>query len=184
MTYEIEKRSLLTNEAEFERVKKWLDSNAIFVDSKNMVSYLFREPYFLRIRVFEGKDFFVVTHKSGDYNDVAREETETQESLCNLNDLILDLKTKGFDKCSRIKTERLTYSFKGLKIELNKIDFLGMIVEVEALTNDASKIDEFERVVIDVLELLGLDELNADIYQKMMDNMYIKSLISVEEQKF
>ena len=51
--YEIEKRSTL-DDKEYERIKNYLESNAEHISSKNLVTLLFKEPSYIRIRYEEG----------------------------------------------------------------------------------------------------------------------------------
>lgn len=69
MRYEVEKRSKLSK-SEFERVKNYLDENTTFLGKKEMISYLFQQPTFLRIRLIKGNNKVLITEKVGEYTEV------------------------------------------------------------------------------------------------------------------
>ena len=183
MVYEIEKRSLL-NKKQFEELKNYLDKNTKFNNQTEMKSFLFQEPNFLRIRIVKGNNIVFITTKSGNYNDIARKEINIKVKKDEFDYYLNKLIKQGYTECSLVKTKRKTYTIDKIKIELNEIDYLGLIVEVEATTEDKSKINELEQRVINIMEKLSLKKLPADKYQNMMDKMYSKTLKSVNEQIF
>jgi len=77
-----------------------------------------------------------------------------------------------------------SYKLKGLKVELNKIDYLGLIVEIEALTNNKSKISSLEKNIRKTMKELQLKELDPNEYQRMMDVMYSKTLKPLPKHTF
>ncbi len=170
---EIERRALL-NEKEFNRVLDYLNKEGQSLGKRSFVSYLFREPGYLRIRV-EGKKI-TITEKAGDYEDIGREEKTTEISYEKIKDYVKELQKKGFQRCAKVETERESYNFKGVTVELNKIDVLGLIVEVEAMTEDEKEKEFLDARVRETLKLLGLKELPAASYKKMMEKVYDNAL--------
>jgi len=180
MPFEVERRALLDKE-EFDRVKAYLEKHGEYVGKRRFTSYLFREPYFLRIRV-EGKRV-TMTEKAGDYEDVGREEKNTEIGYEKIKEYVKELQGKGFQRCARVETERESYRFNGVIVELNKIDALGLIVEVEVTTQDEKEKDSLDVRVRDTLKLLGLKELSASRYKKMMQKVY-DNAVDVSETNF
>ena len=150
MKYEVEKRSKL-NLAEFNRIKDFLDNNAKFLGKKEMKSYLFQKPTFLRIRLIAGKDSALITEKVGEYSKAGRPEKEHTLPIKELTSFVNEKNTEGYEKCSLVHTTRYSYELNGLKIELNDIDYLGLIVEVEVLTEDKSEIPFLENKIRETL---------------------------------
>jgi adenylate cyclase class IV len=184
MQYEVEKRSKLSDKSEFERVKTYLENHAEFLGIKEMKSYLFPEPTFLRIRLIKGKNSALITEKIGEYTDPARQEKEQDIPLYNLPAFVKEKSREGYQRCSLVHATRYSYRLNKLNVELNEIDYLGLIVEVEALTKDKSKIPSLESRIRKTMKELQLKELAPKIYIKMMDSMYSKTLKPVSEHTF
>ena len=184
MQYEVEKRSKLSSQEEYDRVKCYLDGNCEFLGKKEMKSYLFQEPTFLRIRLVAGSDSVIITEKTGEYTDAARPEKEYEISLENLLDFVDEKSNQGYRRCSLVHTTRYSYRLHGLKVELNTVDYLGLIVEVEALTESESEILNLENKVREVMKELQLLELDPIVYQGMMSAMYAETLKPVLEHEF
>ncbi|MFW5853402.1 MAG: CYTH domain-containing protein [Patescibacteria group bacterium] len=184
MQYEVEKRSKLSNQEEFDRVKSYLDDNAKFLGRKEMKSYLFQEPTFLRIRLISGNDSALITEKTGDYSEAGRPEKEHKISIEEIPAFVDEKNHQGYQRCSLVHTTRYSYKLNGLKVELNDIDYLGFIVEVEALTEDESEIPFLETQIRKTMKELQLQELDSKTYQSMMSSMYAETLKSVSEHTF
>jgi len=183
MVYEIEKRSLLSKK-QFETLKNYLDKNAKFNNQTDIKSFLFQKPNFLRIRLIKDNDIIIITTKSGNYNDIARKETNIKIKKNEFDNCLKKLIEQGYNKCSLLNTKRITYEIEKIKVELNEIDYFGLIVEVEATTEDKGKINELKQEVINIMNKLNLKELPSNTYQEMMNKMYSKTLKSVNEQNF
>ncbi|MGV8151432.1 MAG: CYTH domain-containing protein [Candidatus Woesearchaeota archaeon] len=179
----MEKRSKLSLD-EFDTLKSYLDINAEFLGKKEMKSYLFRKPTFLRIRLIAGKNTAEITEKGGDYAQVGRLENEEELSLDKLPEYLNTLKKQGYTECSLIHTTRQSYQMNGLKVELNDIDYLGLIVEIEALTEDEDKIPLLNSQIKKTMQELKLKELDASKYQSMMNSMYLQTLKNIKDQTF
>ncbi|MFH1501163.1 MAG: CYTH domain-containing protein [archaeon] len=182
--FEVEKRSLLKNEQEFQKLKKYLDSNAEFLVVKEMVSFLFREPNYLRIRLIRGNDKAVITIKEGEYTDAARKEVEEEVNINKLDKYIQRITKEGYSSCSEVRTQRYSYRLDGLNVELNRIDYLGLIIEIEALTDDESKVLDLEKKIWRLMKKLKLAELSGETYQQMLNSMYSKTLKRISEHSF
>jgi len=169
MTFEIERRALLTKQ-EFERVKAYLDENARFLGRRTFASYLFREPGFLRIRI-ENKQV-TITEKAGDYEDIGREERNTKIKYEKLREYLARIYKEGFKRCAEVSTERYSYEFSGVNVELNNISSLGLIAEIEALTEDEAKRNSLDKKIKETIRILGLKELPVVRYKKIMAKIY------------
>ncbi|MFA6461986.1 MAG: CYTH domain-containing protein [Candidatus Woesearchaeota archaeon] len=184
MAYEIEKRSLIASKSDFNKLKTHLQSNFKYLGTKHMKTFLFRTPSYLRIRLIKNEPEIVITHKSGDYYDPAREEIELELNKNQLSSFISLINHLGFKQCSCIRSERRSYRYNGLKIELNQIEHLGMIVEIEAITTKKKEISKLNRKVKNTMDSLNLKELKPAQYQRMLDKMYLKTLRSTSKQVF
>ncbi len=175
MVYEIEKRALLSK-VEFKSCREKVAKLGKYVDRFSFKSFLFCEPEYLRIRIVKGKLEAEVTKKIGNYNDTAREELNEFVKLSKLRKYISQIKKQRFTECVSIQTESEVYQFNGVSVQFNDIEFLGRIIEVEALTEDEKEIPRLKKEVTETMKLLGLKELNAKTYQKMMNEMYVKRM--------
>lgn len=184
MVFEIEKRVLLTSKLEFDKIKNNVAKKGEYNGSYIFKSFLFRKPEYLRIRIIKDQSFAIITKKSGTYQDLARTEIEEKIELKELNTFLSKISKKGFNECAAVKTISHSYSINGLRVDFNEIEFLGMIIEVEALTDNKTEIRSLNLRIEKVMKLLGLKELNPIVYQKMMDNLYSTLIKPVSEQKF
>lgn len=181
MQYEVEKRSKLSNQAEFNRVKSYLDDKAEFLGRKEMKSFLFQKPTFLRIRLISGDNSALITEKIGEYTDAGRPEKEHEILLEKLPAFVDKKSDQGYRRCSLVHTTRYSYRLNGLKVELNDIDCLGLIVEVEALTEDESEISTLEAQIRKTMKELQIQELDPKLFQEMMSSMYAETIKPVSE---
>jgi predicted adenylyl cyclase CyaB len=179
VSYEIEKRSKLNSKEEFEKLKEFLDKNSEFLGKKNMIAMLFRKPDYLRIR--KENDKIVITHKAGGYFDKARRETEFEIKQEELQDFINKKEKEGYKEYAEIKKERYSYLYKDLHVELNMVENMGLIVEVEAVTDKEEKIDELNEKISKTIKELRLEELSPKKYKEMMDSLYQKALKTVRD---
>jgi predicted adenylyl cyclase CyaB len=178
--YEIEKRSLLTDK-EYSRITKYLKDNAKLISSKNLITMLFKEPSYIRIRYEEGKDKAKITIKNGTYHDKARTETEKDIKLSDVKASLKKLEKKGFKKCALLKSKRETYKYDKYTIDVSNHQYLGIIIEIELVTDNKKLIDKESENISKLFKKMKLKELDADKYQKMMNDMYKKSSIDIKE---
>lgn len=183
MRYEVEKRSKLSK-SEFERVKNYLDENTTFLGKKEMISYLFQQPTFLRIRLIKGNNKVLITEKVGEYTEVGRPEKEYEIALSKLPSFARMKKKQGYNRCSCVSTTRYSYKLNELKVELNEIEHLGLIVEIEAMTENKADIQSLENKITKTMKKLQLEELRPTEYQRMMTKMYAKTLKPLSDQIF
>lgn len=183
MPFEIEKRSKVSLK-EFNRVKRFLQKNGKFLGKETMKSFLFNKPAYFRIRIVKGQNKSVLTYKSGSYKHKARKEINKKIGLNELGKIVKILKALGFKKCVCKKTERLSFKFNGLKVEVNKIETLGLIVEVEAISHNKKEIFILNKKIKETFKLLKLKELHFSKYQNMMDKLYSKGMKKIELQNF
>lgn len=184
MNYEVEKRSKLEGKSEFDRIKKYLENHAEFLGKKEMKSYLYQKPTFLRIRLISGKKEAIITEKTGDYNQAGRPEEEHNIPISKVNEFVKQKEKEGYSDCSLVHTTRRSYRLNGLNIELNEIDYLGLIVEVEALTKNKSDVPFLETKIREAMKELKIKELNPNEYQRMINYMYVQTLKHVTEHNF
>ncbi len=149
-----------------------------------MKSFLFLKPTHLRIRFVKGKDNIIITEKIGEFTDPARKETEKEIPLNQLSKFIEQISKDGYSECSEFNTERYAFKLNGLRVELNKIDLLGLIIEVEALTEDESQIPILEKKIKETMKQLQVEELDPNIYKKMVDGACAKSARKIEDCSF
>lgn len=181
--YEVELRSRLENESQWDGLKVWLEKNAEFLGRSVMKSYLFPKPTFLRIRFVSGKNNVLITEKTGSYAEAGRREDEYELPVNEVAAFVKRKQTQGYTECALAKTTRFSYAFDGLKIELNK-NTLGLIVEIEALTRDKKEIYALQEKIRRVMNLLKLKELGSNEYQKLMGELYARTLKPVTKYKF
>jgi len=181
---EIEKRSLLKNEEEFNKVKGYLDKNGKFLGKKILKSFLFLKPAHLRIRLVKGSEEVIITKKIGDFIDSARQENEKEIPLSHLPSFLEKIQKEGFGECSEFNTERYIYELDGLRVELNKIDLLGLIAEVEALTEDKNQIPEYEDKIRKIMKKLSIKELKPQKYKELINKEWKKASKKISEQSF
>jgi len=184
MPYEVEKRSKLSDQMEFDRVKNYLEGQAEFLGRKEMKSFLFRTPTFLRIRLVRGDDKVLITEKTGEYTEAGRLETEYKIPLETLPEFVNKKAKEGYQSCSLVHTTRNSYLLNGLKVELNTIDHLGLIIEIEALTENETEVPSLESEIGKTMVELQLKELDPKKYQEMMTAMYSETLKPVSEHDF
>ena len=183
MAYEIEKRSKLTKK-KYAALQTYLDIHAKFVSEKRLDSYLFRKPSYLRIRLVSDDPLVYITEKTGTYHDVARFEKDFTFPRTKLPRFITTYYTKGYTRCVPVITYRRTYKLDGLKVELNRINYLGLILEVEAVTKKKSAIATLEKKVNAMLLQLDVKELPADVYQRMLDRNHREHAINLKTVSF
>jgi len=182
--YEVEKRSKIEDSSQVELVKAYLSEHGEFQGTKKMRSFLFQDPTFLRIRLIEGEDSALVTMKKGKFTDPAMEEEEYRIPLTELDAFIEQKKVEGYESCSEVNIFRETYILNGLKVEISDIDYLGMIIEIEALTDDKEEIENLEKRIRETMQELNLPELDPTEYKEMMDVMQEETNRPVGEQDF
>ena len=139
MVYEIEKRSLFESSNDFKQCESEVAKIGKATNKYIFKSFLFKSPEYLRIRIVLEKDTAEITKKIGTYEDAAREEINEHISLQKLPNFIKGLIKEGYDKCTCVKTESNNYEIGELTISFNTIESLGMIIEIEALTNEKSQ---------------------------------------------
>lgn len=93
-------------------------------------------------------------------------------------------KKQGYNRCSCVSTTRYSYKLNELKVELNQIEHLGLIVEIEAMTENKADIQSLENKITKTMKKLQLEELSPTEYQRMMTKMYAKTLKPLSDQIF
>lgn len=182
--YEVEKRSRPLTETQFRKVRQQLEKKGSFLGHAELISYLFSEPRNLRIRFIKGKDFVTVTRKTGEYTDIAREESEETIPLEKVDNYIHKAEKEGYQYVVRIQTLRDTYMINDLKVELNDIEHLGLIVEVEALTEDKAEIPMLKRKIEDIMQALNIPEIEASNYKGLIGSVYDLHSKNISEVEF
>ena len=134
--------------------------------------------------MIEGDGYAHITEKSGTYYDAARIEKNTEIKTGQLNKFITKIYARGYKKCVSVTTYRKSYLLDGLVVELNGIPHLGLILEIEALTNKKQDIKKHEKRIIQMIKKLKLKELNPDRYQGMLNMMYTAFLTDIKKIDF
>ncbi|MFH1210983.1 MAG: CYTH domain-containing protein [archaeon] len=183
MVYEIEKRARVTPQ-EIGRCMKFLEEQGQYFGEKEMKTFLFMNPIYLRVRLIKNQDEVLVTNKQGGYEDKARKETQIDLPYKQLKPFIQLMQLLGFKECASWNTQREFYRLNGLNVEMSKSEHLGNILEVEALTTQQIDIGKLEKKVRDTLRILKLKEIDAKEYQKMMDELYKKTLKPISQHSF
>jgi predicted adenylyl cyclase CyaB len=184
MVFEVEKRSLLENKEEFNRVKDYLDKKAKFLGKKEMKSYLFEDKNGPRIRIIKGKDKILITEKSGSIHDKARKEKNIKLNYKEFQKYLQRISKRGYKKCAEIKTVRYSYESDGVSIELNEISFMGLVIEVELLIEKESEAKDAEPKLNEILSKLGLIELSTAEYEKILNKAILENLRDLREYSF
>lgn len=184
MTYEIEKRSLFTSKARFDRCQRHVKNHAKFVGKHVFKSFLFRNPEYIRIRIIKGHKNVIITRKSGTYHDAARKEHNQTIKLSKLRGYLQKIKSQGFEECVCFKTISYAYKLDDLRVDFNTITYLGKIVEVEALTKNKRLVPVLKQKVSATMKKLNLHELSPTKYQKMMNNAFTAGLKPISKHKF
>jgi predicted adenylyl cyclase CyaB len=184
MVFEIERRSKLNSEEEFDKVKSLLEEKTEFVGKKEMKSFLFRQPHYMRIRIIKGEDNVIITHKSDTLPNNARREIEFTLNYKELSKFFELMKIFGFKECACFNTLRFSYSFNGLNVDLNRIDHLGLMVEIEGITENEEEVAELDNNILSALKDLGLKELPLADYSELLKKAHSKSMKSVYEISF
>jgi adenylate cyclase class IV len=175
--YEVEVRTFIP-ESDFDNMLQRL--TALFGNPTvtELKTFLFRSPNgYGRIRIKKGEPKVTLTMKLGDYTDKARVEINRDVSFTEVDATLEELKSKGLIECSYLQST--SYEFSGTaaqKLFLSRHSNLGDFLEVESITKEKSKIDELHREVKATLASLELQELPANEYQSMMDQMYSETL--------
>jgi len=184
MTYEIEKRALFKKKADFDKCHKYVKTHGKLVGKYVFKSFLFKEPEYLRIRITKGKRFAEITKKYGTYKYAARKEENSKVELSKIKKYLNEIRKECFERCVCFKTISQAYELEGLRVDFNNITYLGMIVEVEALTENKKKIPALKRKVSALMKKLKLHELKPEYYQKMMNNAQVKGTKPISRQNF
>jgi len=170
--FEVEKRAKFLTEADFVKCKESLEKNGKFRSRKEMLTFLFREPHYMRVRLVKDNEMATITYKTGTYGDLARKEVNLDLYRQQLRGFIEIMEAFGFKECASLRSERYSYDFNGFNVELNKIDKLGLLVEIETIVADESELNEINKKISETLALLEMKELDSQEYQNMMDEMY------------
>jgi len=182
MSLEIEKRANI-NEKEFDKLKKYLETNAEKIKEREMKTFLFKDPSYLRLRLIKNKDKAIITHKEGTYFDTFREETDIAIDKNDSEKFVKILKSLGFKECLCLESYRISFRFNEMLIDMSKISDLGLFVEVEAITEHEEEVKELNEKVKLTLKKLNLKEQSPEEYQNMLNEAY-KHSKPIEKHKF
>lgn len=133
---EVEVRALIS-ESEFNRLKKFFDKNAKFLNRHKDETIYYDKDGRVRLRREENKVYFV--HKGGKIHDKHREEFEI---VINKSDFISGqkmLKTLNRPPVVKWQRKRLTWQHQGVKAYLDNTKGYGRIFELEAVVSPKDK---------------------------------------------
>ena len=177
MPYEVEKRALLKNISEFNRCRQFLLDSGIFIKEENFKSFLFKDPYYLRLRVKQNDNFSVVAHKANTNYEGVRQEIELKldsDQTLKFADIINNI---GYKKCALISTRRLIFEYQNVSLELNDVENLGLILEAEVITDQETEIISIQNKIDEIFNQLKVEELNLDIYKQMKEKLYTENIV-------
>lgn len=180
MSYEVEKRSLLSRISEFNRCRQFLLDNGIFTKEENFKSFLFRNPTYLRLRIKQNNDFSIVTHKSDTDFSGVRNEIELPLNIDQTLKFADILNNIGYKKCALVSTRRLIFEYQGINIELNDIENLGLILEAEAMTDSETEIISIQNKIDEIFKDLKIEELDLGIYKQMKEKLFIENSVDFD----
>lgn len=143
-----------------EKVEEVLKTKGEFISEEEQENILIdsstapipEEKGYLRIRktkdIATGEEKIYFTFKERVESKSVRENLEHTVTVDNVEELINILKLMGFDKVERFKKHRTSYSYKGLRFDIDRWQGWISYVEIEGRS---------EEEIIDVIKELKLD---------------------------
>jgi predicted adenylyl cyclase CyaB len=141
---EVEVRALVSG-AEFNRLKKFFNKNAKFLNRHKDETVYFDKDGRVRLRREENRAYFV--HKGGKIHDKHREEFEI---TINKPDFILGqklLEALGKPPVVKWERERLVWQYQGMKAYLDNTKGYGRIFELEAVVAPKSREKAYNKML-------------------------------------
>ncbi|MEJ0021130.1 MAG: CYTH domain-containing protein [Candidatus Doudnabacteria bacterium] len=129
------------------------------------------KEFSVRTRSADGKVIFVIKVAIDDTtssNGTARQEFESGVylTLDELDQILVDC---GFEYQAKWSREREEYKYKGLSVTVDKNAGYGYLAEFESVIDDAAKADVTKAKIREIIEELGLQELNQARLARMFD---------------
>ena len=172
---EVEKRASIKTRENLELLKNKLSKLAKLKNEFSAKTWLYREPHYIRLRDCSDKEAIIITVKKGTYNSLAREEYEIEIKKEDANTFKKILESFGFRNPVYIETKSTVYENNNFSYQITESKQLGIILEIEKITSDENKIKQISEKIGKELQSLGLEELPAETYQKMIDAMYMNA---------
>lgn len=133
---EVEVRALIPK-TQFNRLKKFFNKNAKFLDRHKDETLYFDKDGKARLRKEEKRAYFV--HKGGKIHDKYRAELELGIKKQDFNVARNFMESMGKPVAVEWHRERFVWSFRGLKAYLDNTRGYGMIFELEAVVAPKDK---------------------------------------------
>lgn len=180
--YEVEVRAHIPD-TDFDSLLKRLTGRFGAPSVTDLKTFLFPAANgYARIRILRGQTNGILTEKIGGYADMARQELNRQFNLNDVDQILMELKQKGFSQCSYLRSTG--YAFRGAdeqELFLSRHEGLGIFLEVEMITHEQSQQTGAYQAVTATLAELNLEALPAEEYQMMMDSFYARTLARVAD---
>jgi len=123
----------------------------------------------IRIKRFDGHFEAFLTYKGPKMDDKSKTREEIEVSIEDPNGYSKILRKLGFFKVATLtKTREVYFVEKGVTLALDDVDGLGKFVEAEALTEDASRVDETVERLIKLLKDVGVERLERRSYLELL----------------
>ena len=133
---EVEVRALVTK-AEFDRLKKFFNKNAKFLDRHKDETLYFDKDGKVRLRKEEKRAYFV--HKGGKIHDKYRQELELGIKRQDFDVARNFMESMGKPVVIKWQRERFVWLFRGMKAYLDNTRGYGRIFELEAVVAPKDK---------------------------------------------
>ncbi len=130
------------------------------------------KDFSVRTRLADTKTIFVIKATVDDTsssNGTARQEFESDVNLTleQLDQILLDC---GFQYQAKWSREREEYKYKGLNVTVDKNAGYGYLAEFESVVDDANQADAVKSNIRQIMQQLGVEELNQDRLARMFDH--------------
>lgn len=171
--YEVEaKISISKNDYNilYTKISKFADKVGDFY--KKDIYYSDKDDYFMRIREFDNKEFFLtIKNKTIDLSIETNDELEFQiDSFEDFNNLFFEL---GFSKIKRKEKISQVFRYKNANLELNEIKSLGYFLEIEILLENESEIFQAKKDLENLFLNLGYSSADFEkrYYLDLLDDL-------------
>lgn len=141
---EVEARALVSK-TQFDRLKKFFNKNAKFLNRHKDETLYFDEDGKARLRKEEKRAYFV--HKGGRIHDKYRRELELEIKKSDFNLARNFMESIGKPVAVRWQRERFVWLFRGLKAYLDDTRGYGMIFELEAVVASKDKEGAYQKML-------------------------------------
>jgi|GEM_PF-1378791 len=166
---EVEMRGLL-NKKQFFVLKKKIETECLFFEEDNKISYFFIVTGFvLKVNNETSKDSGVVILKIGHETGNIFEEVYFKFNNNFVDDMIKIFKSLGFEKINKVPQIRYNYLLKnGIQLSLKYTPDFGYHFEIESIVNSSKKINKTKKLLTNFCQKHFLTPLNEDDMKKII----------------